>query len=53
MSTDSGRAGWDIRTAGPHDAARRALLLPGALCTAEFLGVGRRTPKTRTARAMN
>ncbi|MFE2543431.1 alpha/beta fold hydrolase [Actinacidiphila glaucinigra] len=36
MSTDSGRAGWDIRTTGPHDAARRALLLPGALCTAEF-----------------
>lgn len=27
---------WDVRTAGPHDAGHRALLIPGAMCTTEF-----------------
>ncbi|MFD0569474.1 alpha/beta fold hydrolase [Kitasatospora gansuensis] len=36
MSTESGRAGWDIRKAGPEDAGHRVLLLPGGLCTTEF-----------------
>lgn len=27
---------WDVRTSGPADAGRRALLIPGAMCTTEF-----------------
>ncbi|BFV56515.1 hypothetical protein KCMC57_up16190 [Kitasatospora sp. CMC57] len=37
MSTESGRAGWDIRMAGPAAGARhRVLMLPGGMCTTEF-----------------
>ncbi|WP_457030017.1 alpha/beta fold hydrolase [Kitasatospora sp. P5_F3] len=36
MSTESGRAGWDIRRAGPEGAGRRVLMLPGGMCTTEF-----------------
>ncbi|MFG3086780.1 alpha/beta fold hydrolase [Streptomyces antibioticus] len=28
--------GWDVRRAGPEDASRRVLLIPGGLCTTEF-----------------
>ncbi|MFE2416692.1 alpha/beta fold hydrolase [Streptomyces hokutonensis] len=27
---------WDVRRVGPADAARRVLMIPGGLCTAEF-----------------
>lgn len=27
---------WDVRRAGPYEAARRVLMIPGGLCTTEF-----------------
>ena len=36
MSLSSTHNGWDTRTVGPVDAPRTVLLLPGALCSAEF-----------------
>ncbi|MEU6239520.1 alpha/beta hydrolase, partial [Kitasatospora sp. NPDC047058] len=27
---------WDVRQAGPAEAARRVMLIPGGMCTAEF-----------------
>jgi pimeloyl-ACP methyl ester carboxylesterase len=27
---------WDVRRAGPYDAAHRVLMIPGGLCTTEF-----------------
>jgi pimeloyl-ACP methyl ester carboxylesterase len=35
-STTGSRDGWELREAGPGEAERTVLLLPGALCTAAF-----------------
>ncbi|OIJ66484.1 alpha/beta fold hydrolase [Streptomyces mangrovisoli] len=40
---------WEIREAGPADAGRKALLLPGGLCTTEFYADVMAEPKLSAA----
>jgi pimeloyl-ACP methyl ester carboxylesterase len=48
MMADNWR-GWELRRAGPENARRKALLLPGGLCTAVFYADQLADPRLATS----